>query len=111
MFGRKASRANNLLYAAIAGLSGCATLVVVLAALVVGLWLDAQFVVRGPFTIGALLISIPISLYLMMRIAFGSVRMIQIRLGDEPTAPPWRAANTPTVAQPERDAAPPTEEE
>jgi apolipoprotein N-acyltransferase len=70
-------RIRNLSYAAIAGLSGLVCLVIVLVALVVGLWLDAQLGRRGPFTITLLVASVPLSLYLMTRIALGMVAKIQ----------------------------------
>lgn len=52
-------------------------LVILFAGLLVGLWLDGQFGLRGPFTVAALLISIPISLFVVVRIALGAVKMIQ----------------------------------
>jgi F0F1-type ATP synthase assembly protein I len=71
------SRARNLSYAVVAGQSGCLTLVIIVVALFLGIWLDAQFGVRGPFTIGLLLLSIPVSLFFMVRLALSAVRMIQ----------------------------------
>ena len=71
------SRARNLTLAAAAGQAGCWTLIIVVAALFVGLALDRHFGLRGPFTIGVLLLSIPLSLFIMVRIALGSVSHIQ----------------------------------
>jgi hypothetical protein len=71
------SRAKNMAYAAVAGQAGCFTLIIVMIALFAGLWLDRQFNVRGIFTLGLLLLSIPLSLYVMVRIALGSIRQIQ----------------------------------
>lgn len=70
------TRVKNLSYAALGGQAGCATLVVVIAALFIGLWLDSLFGVRGPFTIGLLVLSIPFSLYMMLRIALGAIGRI-----------------------------------
>lgn len=70
------TRAANLGYAAIAGQAGCFTLAIILIALIVGIWLDAQFGRRGPFTIGLLLLSVPFSLFVMVRIALGAVKQI-----------------------------------
>lgn len=70
-------RMQNLAYAAVAGQVGCTTVILIIGALLVGLWLDAQFGVKGPFTIILLLLSIPISLYLVLRIALGAVRAIR----------------------------------
>jgi hypothetical protein len=73
---RRPQRVRNLALAAIAAQAGCFTLVIVTAALLAGLWLDAQAGQRGPFTIGLLIASIPISLFGMLRIALGAVRRI-----------------------------------
>jgi len=70
-------RAQNLALAAVAGQVGCSTVVLIFFALFAGLWLDAQFGVKGPFTIILLLLSIPVSLYLVLRMALGAVRAIQ----------------------------------
>jgi hypothetical protein len=67
----------NLALAALAAQSGCLTLVLVIGSLLIGLWLDAQSGQRGPFTIGLLLMSIPISLFLMVRISLGAIKRIQ----------------------------------
>lgn len=71
------TRAQNLSYAALGGQAGCVTLVIVIAALFLGLWLDSLVGQRGPFTIGLLVLSMPVSLYLMLRIALGAVSRIK----------------------------------
>ncbi len=71
------TRIVNLTLAAVAAQSGCFTLVIVIGALLLGLALDAHFGRKGPFTIGLLLLSVPFSLFLMVRIALGAVKMIQ----------------------------------
>lgn len=71
------SRTKNLTYAVLAGQAGCASLVLIVIALFIGLALDARFGSRPAFTIGLLLLSIPISLFAMVRIALGMVREIQ----------------------------------
>jgi F0F1-type ATP synthase assembly protein I len=55
----------NLTLAAVAGQVGCLTLVIVLAALLGGLWLDAQFDTRPLITIILMVASVPITLVLM----------------------------------------------
>jgi MFS family permease len=70
-------RARNLGYAGIAGLAGCSTVGFVVFALLVGLWLDAQTGVRGLFTIGLLIISVPVSLLVMVWMALAMVKRIQ----------------------------------
>lgn len=64
-------------FALVAGQVGCLTLVIVLIALFMGIWLDRQFSLRGPFTVGLLLLSIPISLFFMVRIALGAIKQLQ----------------------------------
>ncbi len=71
------SRAANLAYAAVAAQSGCLTLIIIVGALLGGIWLDAQFGTRGPFVLGALLFSVPFSLFLMVRIALGAIDQIK----------------------------------
>lgn len=83
MADRRSSRVKNLTLAAIAAQAGCATLVIVILALMIGLWLDTQMGRRGPFTIGLLVLSVPLSLYIMVRIALGAVRRIVPSLPDE----------------------------
>ena len=71
-------RAMNLTFAAIAAQAGCLTLIIVFSALLGGLWLDAQLGQRGPCTFGLLVLSIPVSLYAMLRLALGAISRIQI---------------------------------
>jgi hypothetical protein len=70
------SRAANLGYAAVAGQAGCFTLAITLIALIVGIWLDAQTGTRGPFTIGLLILSVPFSLFVMLKVAMGAIHRI-----------------------------------
>ncbi len=55
---------------------GCVTLVVVLGALVTGLWLDKTLSTRPLFTILFLLASVPVSLYLLVRIALSAAAQV-----------------------------------
>jgi F0F1-type ATP synthase assembly protein I len=55
---------------------GCVTIAVVLGALVAGLGLDRFFDTRPLFTILLLLGSIPVSLYLLVRIALSAVAQL-----------------------------------
>ncbi|MCA9911894.1 MAG: AtpZ/AtpI family protein [Anaerolineae bacterium] len=52
-------------------------MLVVLVALFLGLWLDQRLGQRGPATILVLILSVPVSLYLMTRLALGLVRRIE----------------------------------
>lgn len=71
------SRLANITFAVVAAQSGCFTIVLVFGALLLGLWLDAQFGQRGPFTVGLLLLSIPLSLFVMVRTALSAIQRIQ----------------------------------
>jgi magnesium-transporting ATPase (P-type) len=55
----------NLTLAAVAGQVGCLTIIIVLAALFGGLWLDAQFNTKYLFTIGLMIASVPVTLVMM----------------------------------------------
>jgi F0F1-type ATP synthase assembly protein I len=55
----------NLTLAAVAGQVGCLTLIIVLAALIGGLWLDAQFDTRPLITIILMVASVPVTLVMM----------------------------------------------
>ena len=56
----------NLTLAAVAGQVGCLTLIIVLAALFGGLWLDQYFQTESPiFTIVLMVASVPVTLVLM----------------------------------------------
>lgn len=66
----------NLSLAALAALAGFVSVVIILVALFLGLWLDHLLGQRALFTIGLLVLSVPVSLYTMLRIVMGSVDKI-----------------------------------
>jgi hypothetical protein len=70
------TRIKNLTLAAIAGQAGCLTLTIVLLALFIGLWLDSRLGQRGPCTLGLLVLSIPVSLYLMLRFTINTLNRV-----------------------------------
>lgn len=70
----KSSRNRNLGIAGLLALTGFIPVVFGVFALLVGLWLDAQIGQRGPLTTVLILISVPVSLFLMVRIALYLVR-------------------------------------
>lgn len=74
----------NLTLAAVAGGAGCVTLIVVFAALFLGLWLDAQFNTRPKFTLVLVFASIPLSLFLMFVIT--RIAVARMKLQKNPTA-------------------------
>ena len=57
------------------GLVGCLTLVILFAALFSGLWLDNQFDSKPVFTVGLLIVSVPVTLVVM----FWVVRKVTAR--------------------------------
>lgn len=69
-------RARNLTYAALLAPAGCLNVLIIFGALLLGLWLDAQAGVRGPFTIALILLSVPVGLFVMVRIALSAVKEI-----------------------------------
>lgn len=79
----KPSRIKNLGLAAIAAQAGCATLIIVFIALFFGLWLDSRLGQRGPCTFGLLILSVPVSLFIMLRIALGAINRITPQLPQE----------------------------
>jgi len=52
----------NLTLAAVVGQVGCLTIVIILAALFGGLWLDRYFDTKPVFTIGLVIASIPVTI-------------------------------------------------
>lgn len=66
----------NLSLAAVAGLAGLASVIIIFTALFIGLWLDNRADREGVYTIILLLLSVPVSLYAMLRIVLGSVARI-----------------------------------
>lgn len=72
-------RAINLALASVAGASGCVTLILVVSALLLGLWLDQQFDTKPIFTIGCIIGSVPITLVVMFRMVLRSATAIQQR--------------------------------
>lgn len=73
---RAGQRLKNMSLAAVMAPAGCLNVIIIVTALLLGLWLDAQFGVRGPFTIGLVLLSVPVSLFVMVRIALSAVGQI-----------------------------------
>ena len=79
----RVQRVLNLTLVAIAGQVGCLTLVIIFAALFVGLWLDTRFDSRPLFTIILMLGSIPISVVLMFWIVRKTTSRLRSRANQE----------------------------
>lgn len=56
---------SNLTLAAILGQVGCLTIVIIFVALFAGLWLDKYLNTRPLFTVGLMILSVPITLFIM----------------------------------------------
>jgi hypothetical protein len=68
---------NSLALAQIVGGAGCVTLALVLVSLAAGLWLDGVFHTRPMFTLLLVLGSVPVTMFLMARIALSGTRQLQ----------------------------------
>jgi F0F1-type ATP synthase assembly protein I len=67
----------NMTLAIVAGQVGCLTLVIILAAVLAGLWLDNTYGTKPTFTIGLLLASIPVSVVVMFFVVRTAVAKIK----------------------------------
>ncbi len=67
--------------AGILGQAGCVTLLFVIGALVLGLWLDARYDTRPLFTLLFVLGSVPITMYLLFRMVMSNTDRLQ-RMAD-----------------------------
>jgi F0F1-type ATP synthase assembly protein I len=71
----------NLTLAGMVGQVGCLTLVIVLGAVFLGLWIDLQLGTKPWFTIGLVLVSIPVSLVVMLLVARAAISKIKAGSG------------------------------
>jgi F0F1-type ATP synthase assembly protein I len=78
----------NLTLASIAGQVGCLTLVIVIGAVFLGLWLDSRLGTRPWWTIGLTLGSIPVSLVVMLFVVRLAVSKIKTKNGRQQTTQP-----------------------
>ncbi|MCZ2097635.1 MAG: AtpZ/AtpI family protein [Anaerolineae bacterium] len=74
---RQSEYVRNLALAAVAGQAGCLSVVLIFMALFAGLFLDARLNTHPVFTIGLVLVSVPLSLYAMIRLMLSSVGAIR----------------------------------
>jgi hypothetical protein len=73
----RAEQALKVALVGVVGQVGCLTLVIILAALIAGLWLDNQLQTRPLFALVFVLASVPITLYLMFRVVLSFAPRIQ----------------------------------
>ena len=66
---RKPQRLNYIGWFGVVTLTGCLGFIIALTALIVGLWIDSLIGRRGPVTICLLVLSVPLNLYIMVKIA------------------------------------------
>ena len=67
----------NLSLAGVAGQVGCVTVVIVFGSLVAGIWLDRWLGTRPVLTVGLLLGSVPVTLFIMFWLVKTAVAKIQ----------------------------------
>ena len=72
--------AYNLTLASVTGLVGCLTLVIVIAALVFGLWLDNTFNTKPLFTLILIIGSVPVTLVVMFMVVNSATKRIKPEL-------------------------------
>jgi F0F1-type ATP synthase assembly protein I len=82
----------NLALAAVAGQTGCVSVVLIFMGLFAGMFLDSRLDTHPVFTIGLVLVAVPLSLYAMVRMALSSVSAIKL-------PPPAQSAGRPAVAE------------
>ena len=81
----------NLTLAGIAGQVGCLTLVIIAGALLLGLWLDAQFNSRPLITLILLVVSVPVSLGTMFFVVRQAVKRIKSNVSAQKSDQPEEA--------------------
>ena len=75
----------NLTLAAVAGQVGCLTLIIVLAALFGGLWLDNRYQTgNNVYTIGLMVASVPVTLVLMFWVVRKATSRIKLESKQNP---------------------------
>lgn len=80
----RARKALNLTLAAVTSLVGCITVVITIAALLLGLWLDARFDTRPTLTVVITLGSLPVTLIIMFLVVrWTTSRMLIVPDKDE----------------------------
>lgn len=82
----------NLTIAGITGQVGCLTLIIVLLAVFGGIWLDTRLGTRPWFTLGLLVLSIPVSLAAMFFVVKKAVSKIK-PIPPKATKPTLKEAN------------------
>jgi hypothetical protein len=74
---RKPQRQNYIGWFGVITLTGCLGFIIALLALIAGLWIDSLMGRRGPVTICLLVLSVPLNLYIMVKIAYLLTRYLR----------------------------------
>jgi F0F1-type ATP synthase assembly protein I len=83
---QRSQRALNLAFASVAGLGGCLVLIVVIGALLGGLWLDNALKTKPLFTLVLVIGSMPVGIFVMYRVAMSAVARIKPAPASAPRA-------------------------
>ena len=75
--GNKKQRTINVLIAVLVAQIGVITLIIILAALFGGMWLDNRLETKTTYTIILLLASVPVSVFVMLLIARSTIKKIR----------------------------------
>ena len=75
--------AKNLALAGMLSQIGCVTVVIVVGALLGGLWADSLFKSKPLFTVVFMIASIPVSLYIVVRMALSTAAQFQAEIKNE----------------------------
>ena len=74
---RKPQRLNYIGWFGVVTLTGCLGFIIALTALIAGLWIDSLIGRRGPVTICLLVLSVPLNLYIMVKLAYLLTRYLR----------------------------------
>ena len=70
--------AYNLTLASVTGLVGCLTMVIIVAALILGLWLDKNFDTKPLFTLILMIGSVPVTLVVMFMVVNSATKRMKV---------------------------------
>lgn len=93
----------NLALASVAGQAGCLTVIIVFVALFGGMFLDSRLDTHPVFTIGLVLLSVPVSLYAMIRLMLSSVASLRVTAPVQGGRPQAAASAVPSDQNPTKE--------
>jgi F0F1-type ATP synthase assembly protein I len=80
---RRLGVAKNLALAGVLSQIGCMTAIIAVAALLGGLWVDSRFNTRPVFAVVFLLLSVPVNVYILVRMAQSTAAQFQSDVKNE----------------------------